>query len=29
MAEWTEWWNVEKDTFQIPEPKRRSPSRQG
>lgn len=29
MAEWTEWWNIEKDTFQIPEPKRRSPSRQG
>lgn len=29
MTEWTEWWNVEKETFQIPEPKRHSPSRQG
>ena len=29
MAEWTEWWNVEKETFQIPEPKRRSQERQG
>jgi HEAT repeat protein len=22
MAEWTEWWNSQKDTFTIPEPKR-------
>ena len=29
MAEWTDWWNIEKDTFQIPEPKRRSLGRQG
>jgi len=29
MAEWTEWWNIQKDTFQIPEPKRRSQGRQG
>ena len=29
MAEWTEWWNGEKETFQIPEPKRRSQGRQG
>ncbi|HSB44190.1 MAG TPA: HEAT repeat domain-containing protein [Nitrospira sp.] len=29
MAEWTEWWNGQKDTFQIPEPKRRSQGRQG
>lgn len=29
MSEWTEWWNGEKDTFQIPEPPRRSPKAQG
>jgi hypothetical protein len=29
MAEWTEWWNGEKETFQIPEPRRRSPKVQG
>lgn len=29
MAEWTEWWSFQKDTFQIPEPKRRSQGRQG
>lgn len=29
MAEWTEWWNGEKETFQIPEPKRRSQGHQG
>jgi hypothetical protein len=29
MTEWTDWWNVEKDTFQIPEPRRRSGGRQG
>jgi hypothetical protein len=29
MAEWTEWWNGEKETFQIPEPRRRSPKAQG
>ena len=29
MTEWTEWWNGEKDTFQIPEPPRRSPKAQG
>ncbi len=29
MAEWTEWWSLEKETFQIPEPKRRSQGRQG
>ena len=29
MVEWAEWWNGEKETFQIPEPKRRSQGRQG
>lgn len=29
MAEWMEWWKAEKDTFQIPEPKRRPAGRQG
>lgn len=29
MAEWMEWWNGEKDTFQIPEPRRRSSRTQG
>lgn len=29
MAEWREWWNIEKETFVIPEPKRRSQGRQG
>jgi hypothetical protein len=29
MAEWMEWWNGEKETFQIPEPRRRSPKVQG
>jgi HEAT repeats len=29
MGEWTDWWNAEKDTFQIPESKRRSGGRQG
>jgi hypothetical protein len=29
MNEWTEWWSGEKDTFQIPEPRRRSQSGQG
>jgi hypothetical protein len=29
MAEWTEWWNGQKETFQIPEPKRRSQGHQG
>jgi hypothetical protein len=29
MAEWMEWWNAEKETFQIPEPRRRSPKSQG
>ena len=29
MVEWTEWWNGEKETFQIPEPKRRSQGHQG
>jgi hypothetical protein len=29
MAEWSEWWNGEKDTFQIPEPRKRSPRAQG
>jgi HEAT repeat protein len=29
MVEWTEWWNGQKDNFQIPEPKRRSQGRQG
>jgi hypothetical protein len=24
LAEWQDWWNIEKDTFVIPEPKRRS-----
>lgn len=24
MAEWQDWWNIEKDNFVIPEPKRRS-----
>lgn len=28
MAEWQEWWNVEKDTFVIPEPKTRTRDRQ-
>jgi HEAT repeats len=29
MAEWSEWWNGEKETFQIPEPRKRSPRGQG
>ncbi len=29
LEEWREWWNAEKDTFVIPEPKRRSQGRQG
>lgn len=29
MTEWTQWWDAEKDTFQIPEPKRRARDRQG
>jgi hypothetical protein len=29
MAEWMEWWNGEKETFQIPEPRRRSSRTQG
>ena len=29
MAEWMEWWNGEKETFQIPEPRRRSSKIQG
>jgi HEAT repeats len=29
MTEWSEWWNGEKDTFQIPEPRKRSPRVQG
>lgn len=29
MGEWTEWWNGQKETFQIPEPKRRSQGHQG
>ena len=29
MAEWNDWWNIQKDTFQIPEPKRRSQGQQG
>jgi hypothetical protein len=29
MGEWTEWWSGQKDTFQIPEPRRRSQERQG
>ncbi len=29
MAEWNDWWNLQKDTFQIPEPKRRSQGQQG
>ena len=29
MAEWMEWWNGEKETFQIPEPRRRSSRIQG
>ncbi len=29
MGEWTEWWSGQKDTFQIPEPRRRSQGRQG
>ena len=29
MAEWTEWWNGEKETFQIPEPRKRSSRGQG
>lgn len=29
MAEWTDWWNIQKDTFEIPEPKRRSGGRRG
>jgi HEAT repeat protein len=24
MQEWTEWWSGQKETFQIPEPRRRS-----
>jgi hypothetical protein len=24
MQEWTEWWSAQKETFQIPEPRRRS-----
>jgi len=28
-AEWMEWWNGEKETFQIPEPRRRSSKIQG
>lgn len=28
MAEWQEWWNIVKDTFVIPEPKKRSQDRQ-
>jgi hypothetical protein len=29
MTEWREWWNIEKETFVIPEPKRRSQGRRG
>jgi hypothetical protein len=29
MTEWSEWWNGEKDTFQIPEPRKGSPRVQG
>jgi hypothetical protein len=29
MQEWTEWWTGQKETFQIPEPRRRSQGRQG
>jgi len=29
MSEWTDWWNIQKDTFEIPVPKRRSVGRQG
>jgi len=28
-AEWTEWWNAEKDTFEFPQPKRSAAGRQG
>ncbi|SLM49258.1 conserved protein of unknown function [Nitrospira japonica] len=27
--EWTDWWNIEKDSFQLPEPKRRSTAQPG
>ena len=29
MAEWTEWWTYQKDTFEIPDRKHRSQGRQG
>lgn len=29
MAEWSEWWKVEKETFQIPEPRKRTSRGQG
>ena len=29
MAEWTEWWSGQKETFQIPEPRRRSQGGRG
>jgi hypothetical protein len=29
MAEWTDWWSGQKETFQIPEPRRRSQGGQG
>src|SRR5512146_3152351 len=29
MVEWREWWDAQKETFTIPEPKRRSQGRQG
>lgn len=28
-SEWTEWWSAQKDSFQIPEPRRPSQPRQG
>ncbi|MDF0644407.1 MAG: HEAT repeat domain-containing protein [Nitrospira sp.] len=28
-GEWTEWWNIEKDSFQLPEPRRRSAPQPG
>jgi HEAT repeat protein len=28
-GEWTEWWNLQKDSFELPEPKRSSQPRQG
>jgi HEAT repeat protein len=28
-GEWIEWWNIEKDTFQFPEPRRRSAPQPG